>query len=381
MISIIIPVFNAEDTLLETLNSVANSGIKDQEIIIIDDFSTDRSLEIINVFKSKNDNVKISRNPRNLGGGATRNVGVDIASNDLIFILDSDDILVPGSLAKGMEKIKSINVDAIANGFSSCFVDDIKNPVLTYNFDKGFVSFENLISRKPNSAIGNMLIKKESILKVGGYPEHHGFDTQAFGFRLLANSIKIYVSDIQFYYQRLPTKPSYYIREMKAGNVNKNWFFIFIECLYKFNYKNRKLIIEYPYSDPFLLAKGNNIYDKLVSLQAEESIFDSAYMSLSDSQAYEALKDSSDITLQAWCFVYEIKMKMYDQAFSRIHLFKNDRFYNKLLYFFIQKICGVFLNDFQTNDMHYFLSGKKNLLWKLGFYAQKVLNRLNRFKK
>jgi hypothetical protein len=226
-----------------------------------------------------------------------------------------------------------------------------------------------------------MLIKKECILKVGGYPEHHGFDTQAFGFRLLANSIKVYVSDIQFYYQRLPTKPSYYVREMKAGNVNKNWFFIFIECLYKFNYENRRLIMEYPYSDPFMLAKGINIYDELANRQAEESIFDSAHLSLSDLQAYELLRDSSDITIQAWCFVYEIKMKRYEQAFTKIHLFKNDIFCNRLAYIFTYKVLGVSVNNFQINDMYYFLLNKKNFLWKLKFYTQKILNRVNRLRR
>ena len=78
-ISIIIPVFNVEDTLIDSFNSILNQdfGFENLEVIFVDDCSTDNSANIIKDFSNKYDNVKSIFLDRNSGfAGRPRNIGI-----------------------------------------------------------------------------------------------------------------------------------------------------------------------------------------------------------------------------------------------------------------------------------------------------------------
>ena len=83
--SIIIPNYNKEDYVEETLNSIFNQTYKNYEVIVIDDASSDNSIEKIKKF-----DVRLFHTNRKMAGGA-RNVGLDNATGDYILFLDSDD--------------------------------------------------------------------------------------------------------------------------------------------------------------------------------------------------------------------------------------------------------------------------------------------------
>ena len=86
-VSVIIPNFNGEKYLEETILSILNQSYKPYEIILIDDCSSDNSLEIVN----KYENIRIFKNKRNMGIGYTRQRGLDVANGDYISFLSSDD--------------------------------------------------------------------------------------------------------------------------------------------------------------------------------------------------------------------------------------------------------------------------------------------------
>lgn len=83
--SIIIPNYNKEEYVRDTLDSVFNQTYKNLEVIVVDDGSTDNSINIINEY-----NVKLLHANRKRAGGA-RNIGIDNATGDYIIFLDSDD--------------------------------------------------------------------------------------------------------------------------------------------------------------------------------------------------------------------------------------------------------------------------------------------------
>lgn len=98
--SVIIPVFNTGAVLRETVESVLSQSDGKDEIIIVDDASTDKvTLEILESLKAI-DNVKLIRNDRNRGHRFTRNTGVAHALSEIIVFLDSDDMLAPGYFEK-----------------------------------------------------------------------------------------------------------------------------------------------------------------------------------------------------------------------------------------------------------------------------------------
>ena len=88
--SVIIPLYNKENFVLNTLKSVMNQTFTDYEIIIIEDCSTDKSLEIVS--KIKNDTIRIIRHEKNKGLSASRNTGVKNANANYLAFLDADDL-------------------------------------------------------------------------------------------------------------------------------------------------------------------------------------------------------------------------------------------------------------------------------------------------
>ena len=90
-VSVIIPVYNVEQYLEQSLNSVINQTLKEIEIICIDDCSTDGSLNILKEYAQKDNRIKIVKQERNQGQGVARNIGLDIATGEYIMFLDPDD--------------------------------------------------------------------------------------------------------------------------------------------------------------------------------------------------------------------------------------------------------------------------------------------------
>lgn len=95
LVSIIIPVYNAEKYLAPCLQSALGQSEADIEVIAVDDASTDRSLEILRSFATRDPRLKVLANEKNLGQAATRNRGIDVSTGRWIAFLDNDDMLAP----------------------------------------------------------------------------------------------------------------------------------------------------------------------------------------------------------------------------------------------------------------------------------------------
>lgn len=107
-ISIIIPVYNAESFIKDAIESIQNQTSKSWELILIDDGSTDKSLDILKKFETKDKRIKVfSQN--NSGPMAARKKGVKESSGDWITFLDSDDCLELNALSIFKEKTKHNN--------------------------------------------------------------------------------------------------------------------------------------------------------------------------------------------------------------------------------------------------------------------------------
>lgn len=99
--SIIIPVFNAESYIGETLRSILVQSFTDYEIVIVDDGSTDNSSQVISNFADPR--IRYSYQANSGRPAAPRNKAIRESSGDLIFIFDSDDVMLPGKLQKTVD--------------------------------------------------------------------------------------------------------------------------------------------------------------------------------------------------------------------------------------------------------------------------------------
>lgn len=98
-ISIIVPVYNAQAYILDTLQSIADQIFADFEVLVVDDCSTDQSVEIVRNFCARDSRFRYLRSPSNCGGPAEpRNIGIAHSAGEYIAFCDADDLWAPFKL-------------------------------------------------------------------------------------------------------------------------------------------------------------------------------------------------------------------------------------------------------------------------------------------
>ena len=144
VISVIIPVYNAEESIEKCLDSIKNQTWKGEfEIIVINDGSADRSGEILENYRKKNPEMPIQLiNQENGGVSKARNTGLKIAKGDYIALLDSDDEWLPEKTEKQMKYLVNQNfgVDFLA----SLWNDDKDNGITVEYLIKTFRTIHEL---------------------------------------------------------------------------------------------------------------------------------------------------------------------------------------------------------------------------------------------
>lgn len=116
-LSIIVPVFNSEKYLKQCIESILNQNFKDFELILVDDCSTDSSLNICNSYKKNNSNINVIQLDNNMGVSYARNKGIEIANGEYITFVDSDDFIEKDIYTDSIAKIEKTKTDFIVYGF------------------------------------------------------------------------------------------------------------------------------------------------------------------------------------------------------------------------------------------------------------------------
>ncbi len=112
-VSVIIPVHNVEKYIRKTLDSVVNQTLKDIEIIIVDNKSSDNTLNIVKEYAQNDKRFTIYKNSENLKQGIARNFGVKMARGEYIFFIDGDDYMELYALEKLYNRIVQMDCDIV----------------------------------------------------------------------------------------------------------------------------------------------------------------------------------------------------------------------------------------------------------------------------
>ena len=91
-VSIILPAYNAENTIASTIKSVLDSSYENYELLIFDDASTDTTLEKIKQFEKSNSKIRVYTSKKNVGAGNARNYLLSESNGDIIAFIDADDL-------------------------------------------------------------------------------------------------------------------------------------------------------------------------------------------------------------------------------------------------------------------------------------------------
>ncbi|OIO19914.1 MAG: hypothetical protein AUJ23_01170 [Candidatus Magasanikbacteria bacterium CG1_02_32_51] len=238
-LSIIIPCYNSEKTLSEAVSSIYRQNILiDFEIILVDDYSLDRTKKIMVELSDRYYQIKCFFHEKNLGGGAARNTGVKFSDGDCIFCLDSDDVLGDNSLSRMISFLDEKKCDGVLFEKNIYFKRKINNVISVVNnkFSNKAVIIDDLFDEKKTFlTLVNFLYTRKAYLEVGGYPEHHDFDTQHFGYKFLSKDLEAFVCQGAIYYQRINNYKSYFQRVYEKGEMSLNMYYIYEDIIDRFS--------------------------------------------------------------------------------------------------------------------------------------------------
>ncbi len=169
LISVIIPTYNREKTIVRAINSVLNQTYKDIEILVIDDCSTDNTEEIVRNLNE--DKITYIKHTRNKGGGGARNTGIRLAKTGYVAFLDSDDEWLPEKIEKQLEVFhqSNDNLGLVYTGFQ--FIDEygtIKKQTIPK--ERGDISLK-ILEGNCLGTTSTVLVRNKYLRGINGFDE------------------------------------------------------------------------------------------------------------------------------------------------------------------------------------------------------------------
>lgn len=159
-VSVVIPAYQAEDTIARAIDSVLAQTTIPAEIVVIDDGSTDRTRDVVRGYVDKQTpcNIRLFEQ-KNLGAGAARNQGLVASTKTLVAFLDADDAWLPEKISRSLAVMASEAVDLVshdylrAEGESSSYISCAHNfnrrpdPFVDY-FLRGYIATSTVVARR-----------------------------------------------------------------------------------------------------------------------------------------------------------------------------------------------------------------------------------------
>ena len=217
-VSVIIPFNNVENYIEECLNSVLNQTLKDIEVILINDASTDTTPVKVSKYAENDSRIKILNIAERKGQGFARNRGIEIATGDYIGFVDSDDFIEPDMFELLYNSAKNNDTD-----ISMCQVreyDDINENYITsdyYSLTSLSAFGDNIFSAEDtkncildiNVALWNKIYKREFLIRLGEkFPEGFIYEDLPFFFGTYLPAKRIQVVWKNLYSYRINRKNS-----------------------------------------------------------------------------------------------------------------------------------------------------------------------------
>lgn len=212
-ISIIIPTYNVEDYIDECLVSLFNQTFKNFEIIIVDDSSTDRTVDILKEYQKIDYRIRIIDKPHKSGSGGARNYGMKYAKGKYVLFLDADDYLDLNTLERlyyhsekhevDLVMFKLINYDEKEKVF---FKSDYFTITSLKEFNNSIFNIDDvedrlfLISVTPVNKLHSRIFLESLDVK---FPENYIHQDNPFFYEIFCNAEKVYLDDEYFYNRRL----------------------------------------------------------------------------------------------------------------------------------------------------------------------------------
>ena len=215
-VSVIVPIYNAGEKLNKCIKSIINQSFKHIEILLINDGSTDNSLNICKKYEEKDNRIKVI-NKSNEGSIKTRKRGIDESKGEYIIFVDADDWIKSNMIELLYNSIKKENSDIVV-----CKITQVigKKGLIRRDFNSNLKKYSQNKKNYYNEEIRDVLAK--SFLFSGGFPS--SVFAKIYRKNLLIDSGK-YTQKINFFGDDLYLNLEVFLKSKKITIINKKLYY------------------------------------------------------------------------------------------------------------------------------------------------------------
>lgn len=168
LVSVVMPLYNAKQYLVPAIESILSQTLKNFELILINDASTDKTLRIINKFKKKDKRIRVINNRKNLRMAQSLNLGIEAAESDIIARMDQDDIAFPDRLIAQYTFLKKHPKVAVV-GNDIILIDEDDEVIGKRTYPTTSKGLKKIMFRYSPFAHPTVMFRKNALKKIGGY--------------------------------------------------------------------------------------------------------------------------------------------------------------------------------------------------------------------
>jgi glycosyltransferase involved in cell wall biosynthesis len=216
-LSVVIPVYNGQNTIRQTIESVLNQTLSDLEVIVIDDGSIDRTLEVIqNIYDPR---LKVFSYP-NAGVAVSRNRGISHAEGDFISFIDADDLWTPDKLEAQFKALQENPHASVAYSWTDC-IDESgqfsrRGSYISANGDV----YSKLLLIDFIESGSNPLIRRQALIEVGNFdPAVVPSEDRDMWMRLAARYHFVVVPAVQILYRQSANSASANVVKQEVASI------------------------------------------------------------------------------------------------------------------------------------------------------------------
>lgn len=222
-VSVIVPCYNSENSIFNCLNSLFTQTYKNIEIIVVNDESTDNSLQILNNLKKDHNNL-IVFTQKNSGPGSARNRGIEIASGEYVMFVDSDDYVDLCMIEKLVNIIEKNNVDVVRCSYKMVYPS---GKLKSFNFNRSSKKISNkilleewLLESVLWNTVWGQLIRKDKLVDLWFDTDKRIGEDLLFNVKLYSKIKNIYFFNEELYYYTY--SPNGITKQMSVLNIKRN---------------------------------------------------------------------------------------------------------------------------------------------------------------
>lgn len=313
LVSIIVPVYNAAKYLNRCIDSVQSQTYPNFELLLINDGSTDSSLDICNKYAKNNDSIKVL-SIENSGPSVARNVGIEKSSGSFIYFLDSDDYIESTMIEKMVSSFEHNNCDLVVCGHTAVYPDHSIGRTLTdrqYDFNEFIKSFGNYYAKNIIQYVWNKLFSAKIIKN----------NNLCFSPDTRRGEDALFVIDYLNYCYKITTiseKLYYYVNNMESLTLNYN---------------------------PHLLEDQQRVFLKIRTFLSNHAAYEKNESVIENTYAHRIISCFSNI------FIRPNTLSFQDKLLETRRIIESDDFKKSFKYYKPQRIYQKIIKYFIMNKM------------------------------